>query len=159
MYRRYSQVGDGSMPLSQVNRNRIKNILIIVLLAALAATLVISIPLMKNRDENHSLYINLIQKECREAYESSRTLSRTAGSDLVAGLSKIRCNIYSIRTINNLSASSGGRLIEDERLMTIQNTVDRYLENNNAGGQSTGELSSSLQQALAELKEIADNLE
>ena len=37
MYRRYSQVGDGSMPLSQINRNRIKNILILVLVAALVA--------------------------------------------------------------------------------------------------------------------------
>ena len=32
MYRRYSQTGDGSMPLSQVNRNRIKNIIILLLL-------------------------------------------------------------------------------------------------------------------------------
>ena len=39
MYRRYSQAGDGSMPLSQINRNRIKNILIFLLLAGLAAML------------------------------------------------------------------------------------------------------------------------
>lgn len=159
MYRRYSQVGDGSMPLSQVNRNRIKNIVIFVLIVALVVMTVISLPLMTRQNETHSLYINLIQRECREAYENSRTLSRTSGSDLAANLSRIRCNIYSIRTINNLSSSSSGLLVEEERLLTIQNTVDRYLENSNAGGQSTGELSSSLQQALSELMEIAERLE
>ena len=44
MYRRYSQAGDGSMPLSQIKRNRIKNILIFLLLAGMAAMLVISLP-------------------------------------------------------------------------------------------------------------------
>ena len=159
MYRRYSQTGNGNMPLSQVNRNRIKNIVIFVLLIALITLAVISVPLMNSRNETHNLHISLIQKECREAYESSRTLSRTSGSDLAANLSRIRCNVYAIRTINNLSSSAGRQLIEEERLLTIQNTVDRYLENNNAGGQSTGELSSTLQQALAELKDIAEQLE
>jgi hypothetical protein len=38
------------MPLSQINRNRIKNIVILLLLIAVAALLVISLPLMRNRN-------------------------------------------------------------------------------------------------------------
>ena len=81
MYRRYSQVGDGNMPLSQVNRNRVKNIIILLLLAALAAMLVISIPLMQNRDSSHSMHVQMIQRECKSAYDDAKVLSRNAGAD------------------------------------------------------------------------------
>ena len=47
MYRRYSQVGDGSMPLSQLKRNRLKNVVILLLVIALGALLFISLPLMR----------------------------------------------------------------------------------------------------------------
>ena len=158
MYRRYSQVGDGSMPLSQVNRNRIRNILILLLLAALAVLLVISLPLIRNREETRALYIQKIQAECDEAARQTSTLSRNAGADSAANLAKIRCNIYAIRTMNTLSASTGKQLLEDERLLTLQNTVDRYLSFLTTG-MDTGEYTTSLQTALAELQEIVAGLQ
>ena len=158
MYRRYSQVGDGNMPLSQVNRNRVKNIIILLLLAALAAMLVISIPLMQNRDSSHSMHVQMIQRECKSAYDDAKVLSRNAGADSTAALSRIRCNIYAIRTINTLSASEGGQLLEDERLLTLQNTVDRFLTNLTTGGLRTGEYTTTLQNALTELQDIVNTL-
>ena len=139
MYRRYSQMGDGSMPLSQVNRNRIKNIIILLLLIALIAVLVISVPVLTDRGETRALYIRRIQAECDDAARQTASLSRNAGADSAAILSKVRCNIYAIR------------------LLTLQNTVDRYLSFITTG-MDTGEYQTSLQTALAELQEIVGTL-
>ena len=158
MYRRYSQVGDGSMPLSQVNRNRIKNILILLLLIAVAVLLVISLPMLKDRENNRALYIQTLQKECKEAYSDTATLSRTAGADSSAVLSRVRSNVHAMRTVNNLSAAEGGRLVEDERLMTLQNMVDKFLQYLTTGMDS-GEYTTNLQNALLELQDIVNILE
>ena len=158
MYRRYSQTGDGSMPLSQINRNRIKNIVIFLLIVALAVLLFISIPLIQNRDETRALLIQKIQAECDEAARQTTTLSRNAGADSAAILSKIRCNLYAIRTLNAMSGANGGRmLMDDERLLTLQNTVDRYLSFLTTG-MDTGEYQTTLQTSLAELQEVVSNL-
>ncbi len=158
MYRRYSQTGDGGMPLSQVNRNRIKNLIILVLIAALAVLLVISVPLMQNRGETRALFIQKIQTECDDAVRQTTSLSRNAGADSAAILARIRCNIYSIRTLNTMSANAGGgQLLEDERLLTLQNTVDRYLSFLTTG-MDTGEYQTSLQTSLTELQGIVENL-
>ena len=158
MYRRYSQTGNGSMPLSQVNRNRIKNILIFLLAAALVAMLVISLPLLRNRENNRANYIQQIQKECRDASGDASTLSRTAGADSPAILSRIRSNIHTIRAISNLSGAEGSRLLEDERLLTLQNMVDKYLQYLTTG-MDTGEYTTTLQNALIELQDIVNNLD
>jgi len=158
VYRRYSQTGDGSMPLSQINRNRIKNIVIFLLIVALAVLLFISIPLIQNRDETRALLIQKIQAECDEAARQTTTLSRNAGADSAAILSKIRCNLYAIRTLNAMSGANGGRmLMDDERLLTLQNTVDRYLSFLTTG-MDTGEYQTTLQTSLAELQEVVSNL-
>ena len=158
MYRRYSQVGDGGMPLSQMNRNRIKNILIFLLVAAVAALLVISLPLMKNRENSRAMYIQQVQRECKEAYSDAATLSRTAGADSAAILSRIRSNLHTIRVINNLSGNDGtGQLLEDERILSMQNMVDRHLQYLTTG-MDTGEYTTSLQTSLTELQEIVGSL-
>ena len=162
MYRRYSQVGDGSMPLSQVNRNRVKNIIILVLILALAALLVISLPLILNRGETRSLYIQKIQEECDEALRQANVLSRTGGVASSSELARIRCNISSIRAVNSLSQASGKQLLDDNTLMTIINLVDRYQEGMTQGGQkiiNPGEYTTSLQNAMQELQETVANLE
>ena len=159
MYRRYSQMGDGSMPLSQVNQNRIKNILILLLMIALAVLLVISLPLIKSRENNRTNYIQQIQKECKEAYNETNALSRTAGADSAAILSRVRSNVHAIRAINSLSGSDGGRaLLEDERVLTLQNMVDQYLQYLTTG-MDTGGYTTNLQTALIELQDIVSVLE
>ena len=158
MYRRYSQTGDGSMPLSQINRNRIKNILILILLAALAAMLIISIPLIRNQGNTRTLYIQQIQHECQDAYNDTTTLSRTAGADSAAILSRVRSNIHAIRMVNSLSGAEGNRpLVDDERLLTMQNMVDRHLQYLTTG-MDTAEYTTTLQTALTELQETVNNL-
>ena len=158
MYRRYSQTGEGNANLSQVNRNRIKNIILILLLIALAVTLIITLPVMQNQSETRSLYIQKIQAEVDEALRQTATLSRNAGADSAAILSKIRSNIYAVRMLNTVNASSGGKaLLEEERLTSLQNMVDRYLTYLTTG-MDTGEYQTALQVSLSELQEIARSL-
>ena len=158
MYRRYSQTGEGNMNLSQANRNRIRNVIVILLAIALAVTLIITLPVMQNQRETRSLYIQKIQSEVDEALRQTTTLSRNAGADSAAILSRIRSNIYAIRMLNTVNSSSGGRLLlEEERLTTLQNMVDRYLTYLTTG-MDTGEYQTALQVALTELQEIAQTL-
>ena len=157
MYRHYSQAGNGNMSLSQVNRNRIKNTVIAVLLIAVAGLLVISLPLIRGRESSRAIFIQQIQKECDDANKDTSTLSRTAGADSAATLSRVRSNIHTIRIVNNLSSAEGNRLLEDERLLTMQNMVDKYLQYLTTG-MDTGEYVTSLQTSFAELQEILGNL-
>ena len=158
MYRRYSQSGTGGMNLSQLNRNRIKNVILILLLTALAVTLIITLPAMRSRGEVRSLYIQKMQAEVDEAARQTTTLSRNAGADSAAILSRIRCNIYAIRTLNGITASTdGGVLLQEEQLTSLQNTVDSYL-NYLTIGMDTGEYQTALQTALADLQAAVGRL-
>jgi hypothetical protein len=158
VYRRYSQTGEGNANLSQVNRNRIRNVIVLLLVIALAVTLIITLPVMQNQSETRNLYIQKIQAEVDEALRQTATLSRNAGADSAAILSRIRSNIYAVRMLNTVNSASGGKpLLEDERLTTLQNMVDRYLTYLTTG-MDTGEYQTALQVSLSELQEIAGNL-
>ena len=61
--------------------------------------------------------------------------------------------------MNNLSGADGNRqLLDDERMLTMQNMVDRHLQFLTTG-MDTGEYTTSLQTSLAELQDIVANLE
>jgi len=93
-----------------------------------------------------------------EALRQTTTLSRNAGADSAAILSRIRSNIYAIRMLNTVNSASGGRLLlEEERLTTLQNMVDRYLTYLTTG-MDTGEYQTALQVALTEMQEIVRSL-
>ncbi|MBR5959870.1 MAG: hypothetical protein IKZ98_02650 [Clostridia bacterium] len=159
MYRRYSQVGDGSMSLSQINRNRIRNIIILLLLAAVVALLVLSIPMLQGKSNSHKLYIQQIQKECKEAYADTATLSRTAGADSAQILARVRCNIHAMRVINNLNTAENGRpFVSDESLQGLLNNVDKFLSVLSTG-MATGEQVTALQNSLSELQDTVNSLE
>lgn len=159
MYRRYSKTGDSTASMTQVTRNRIKNVLILLLLAAIAVLLFFTLPAVRNRGETRSLYIQRIQNEASEAVRLTSGLSRNAGADSAAILARIRCNVYAIRTINSVNSGAGnGLLLEEERLTTLLNTIDRYLSFLTTG-MDTGEYQTGLQTALNELQGIISQLQ
>lgn len=158
MYRRYSQTGEGAVSSSRRFRNRLKNLLIIILLLALIAFSVWAIPALRDRESNKASLIQRIQTECGEAVRQTSSLSRNAGADSASILARIRSNVYAIRTLNALGNSSGfGSLVSEESVMTIQNLVDRYLTYITTG-MDTGEYQTSLQNALGELQDAVQNL-
>jgi len=159
MYTRYSQVNESAQSFSQVNRNRVKNLIILLLAGCIAALLIIGIPAIRKNQDTRAFYIQRMQAECDEAVRQTTTLSRNAGADSAAILAKIRSNLYAIRVINSLNSGLGEkRLIEDEQVQSLQNTVDRYLSFLTTG-MNTGEYQTTLQNALADLQELISKLE
>ena len=153
MYRRYSQANGNGVSLTQMKRSRLKDLLILVLIGMLIAALVIGLPALRQNSETRSLYIQRIQAECDEAIRQTATLSRNAGADSASILARIRSNLYAIRMISSLNASKfGGELVSEDRILTLQNTVDRFLTYLTTG-MDTGEYQTTLQTAMEELQE------
>ena len=159
MYRRYTQRGDVGMTRTQSRVNRLKNVLILLLLAAVVALAVTGIPAILGREDQRAVLVQRIQSECDEALRQTTALSRNAGSDSAAILARIRSNVYSIRTVNSLSAASGyGLLLGENQLTTLQNLIDRYLSYLTTG-MDTGEYQTNLQTALTALQEVVTALQ
>ena len=152
MYRRYSQTNGNAASVSQLKRSRLKDLLILALTGLLIASLVIGIPALQKNDTTRSVYIQRIQAECDEAVRLTSTLSRNAGADSASILARIRSNLYSIRMISSLNiAQGGGELVSEDQVLTLQNTVDRYL-NYLTTGMNTGEYQTTLQTGVEELQ-------
>lgn len=158
MYRRYSQANGTGLSMSQMKHSRIRDLVILVLAGLLVASLVLGIPAMLKQTDVRTLYIQRIQAECDDAIRLTSTLSRNAGADSASILARIRSSLYAIRMISNLNAAEGGGpLVEDERILTLQNTVDRYLTYLTTG-MDTGEYQTGLQTSLEELQETLSGL-
>ncbi len=159
MYRRYSRGNAGSVSLSQMKRRRIKDLIILALIVLLVAGTAFAIPVLQQRDAAHTIYIQRMQSECDDALRQSSSLSRNAGADSASILARIRSNLYAIRMISSLNtAEGGGVLVDDERIMTLTNTVDRYLTYLTTG-MDTGEYQTGLQTSLEELQETLNALQ
>ena len=152
MYRRYSQANGNTASLSQLKRSRLKDLLILVLFGLLVASLVIGIPALQQGNSTRTTYIQKMQTECDEAVRQTSSLSRNAGADSASILARIRSNLYAIRTVSSLNAARSGEiLVSEDRILTLQNTVDRYLTYLTTG-MDTGEYQTTLQLALEELQ-------
>ena len=152
MYRRYSQTNGNPASLTQMKRSRLKDLLILILIGLLTASLVIGIPALQRGNGVRSIYIQRIQAECDEAIRQTATLSRNAGADSASILARIRSSLYAIRMISGLNAAQGGsELVSEDRILTLQNTVDRYLTYLTTG-MDTGEYQTTLQTAIEELQ-------
>ena len=158
MYRRYSQGNDNPVSLNQMKRSRIKDLIILVLVILLAASLVIGIPAVQSRNGIRAAYIQRIQAECDEAIRQTSLLSRNAGADSASQLARIRSNLYAIRMISSMNAGeNGGALVSEDRILSLQNTVDRYLTYLTTG-MDTGEYQTTLQNEIEELQEELSHL-
>ncbi len=154
MYQRYSRVSEKPVSTTQVRRNRVKNILILLLLAALIALAVISLPALRSRTSQRDYYVQRINTEISEAIRQATSLSRSAGADSSAILARIRSNIYAIRVINELSVGmegAEGRLLQEETLSLLQSSIDNYLAFLTTG-MDTGEYQTNLQNSLNSLQ-------
>ncbi len=154
MYRRYSQVNEPTMPVSQMRRNRIKNILIILLTAAVVALSAIALPAVQSRTGARALIIQRMQNEISTAARLTTSLSRSAGASSAAILAQIRSNLHAIASANELSIGmegASGRLIQEEQMTTLISSVDNYLAFLTTG-MDTGEYQTNLQNSLNELQ-------
>ena len=150
MYRRYSQVSENAVPVSQARRNWIKNILILLLLAAVIALTVVAVPAVQSRNSSRGLFIQRMQNEIASAVRLTTSLSRNAGANSAAILAQVRSNIYTIGVINQMSIGMegpSGRLIDESEITALQSNIDNYLAFLTTG-MDTGEYQTNLQNAL-----------
>ena len=154
MYRRYSEVRETNVPVSQMRRNRVKNLIILLLAAALIALAAVALPAMQSRASARGLFIQRMQNEIATAVRLAPSLSRNAGASSAAILAQIRSNIYAIAEANDLSVGldgAPGRLVEEEELTALQSSIDSYLAFLTTG-MDTGEYQTNLQNALDSLQ-------
>ena len=154
MYRRYSQVNEVNVPVSQTRRNRIKNLLILVLLAAVIALAAIAMPAVQSRSNARTLIIQRMQNEIATAVRLTTSLSRNGGASSAAILAQIRSNVYAISVANELSIGmegASGRLVQEESLTSLQSSIDNYLAFLTTG-MDTGEYQTNLQNMLDALQ-------
>ncbi|MBQ9252316.1 MAG: hypothetical protein IJ188_06760 [Clostridia bacterium] len=161
MYRRYSQVNEVTVPVSQTRRNRVKNITILVLLAAVITMTAIALPAVQSRSSARGLIIQRMQNEVGTAVRLTTSLSRNAGASSASILAQIRSNIYAIAAANELSIGmegAKGRLLPEEDLTALQSSIDNYLAFLTTG-MDTGEYQTNLQNTLDALQIRINNLE
>ena len=130
MYRHYSRGDSQMLTMDQRKRNRLKDLIILLLAVALAVVCVLGVPAMQSKSGNHQLYVQRIRSECEEAVRLTNTLSRNAGADSASLLARIRSNVYSMQVINVLSINQdgpAGTLIEPTTVSSILNIIDQYL--------------------------------
>ncbi|MDO4484838.1 MAG: hypothetical protein Q4C54_10585 [Clostridia bacterium] len=131
-------------------KERIKTVVIILLLAALVVLGTVSIPGMRYKQEANELFVHRIQVECGEALNYSTGLSRTAGASTSSILANIRSRVYAMETINALSVGmdgAAGYIIQEEWFRTLYDILDQY-NNRIVTGMTTGDQATSLQNSL-----------
>ena len=159
MYRRYSQRNGDNLSLTQMKMSRIKDIVILLLVAALIAMAVFLIPALREKSEERGTYIHRFHVEAEEASRLTTSLSRTAGADSAAILAKIRSNIYAIRKLNELySMRHGAPLLSEADLQEVVNMIDRYLAALTTGT-ATGPYQTDLQLTVDQIVEVTGTLE
>ena len=159
MYRRYSQRNGDGLSLTQMKRNRIKDLVILLLAAAVIAMAVFMIPTIKGQNEEREIYIHRFQMEAEEASRQTNSLSRTAGADSASILAKIRSNIYAVKKLNeHYSSQHGAPLLAEADLQEMVNMVDRYLAALTTGI-TTGTYQTDLQATIDQMIEVLGTLE
>ncbi len=159
MYRRYSQRNGDGLSLTQMKRNRIKDIVILLLTAAVIAMAVFLVPTLRGQNEEREIYIHRFQMEAEEASRQTTSLSRTAGADSASILAKIRSNIYAIKKLNEHYASHHGvPLLAEADLQEVVNMVDRYMAALTTGT-VTGPYQTDLQATVDQMIEVLGTLE
>lgn len=162
MYRRYTSREGGTQYTGAPRlRERIRNILLIVLAVACVVLAVFGGRAMGNQSETRTTLIHRMQTESSEALSMTSTLSRTAGANSSAALGRIRSRVYAVDVINQLHVGltgTSGYLISTDVFTDIYALLDDYSDKLTTGTQ-TGDVQSALTTALTTLVSLTDELD
>lgn len=160
MYQRYTSRAQGGLQNgSRSLGNRIRNIMLAVLLVAVIVLAIVGGRAMSYQSEARTTYVRRIQTECNSALTLTPSLSRTAGASSAATLSKIRSYIYAMDTINQLNmGQEGSYLVDTAHFTNLYSIIDEYY-NRLITGMVTSEQQTQLSSALTDLLNILVALE
>ena len=137
MYRRYSQDRRENVSISRMRHTRIRDILIVILVLALAVLAYFAVPAIRNNEDKRDTYIQQIRNECEEARETANKLSSSGGTENRFLLASIRSNLHAIQSLNEtyIKAYNEKLLTDDQNdkinsmLTMIKNYYEKGTEN------------------------------
>ena len=160
MYQHYmSRKGSSMQTGGNTMFSRVRNALILVLLAAVILLAIFGGRAISFEAETRSTFIHRMQTECNDAVSLATALSRTAGASSSATLGKIRSHVYAMDTINQLNVGLGGDyLISNDTFTSLYAIIDDYF-NRLITGVVTGDSQTALANALTSLQQTIAYLE
>lgn len=160
MYQHYmSRKGSSMQSGGNTMFNRLRNALILVLLAAVILLGIFGGRAISFETETRSTFVHRMQTECNDAVSLVTALSRTAGASSSATLGKIRSHVYAMDTINQLNVGLGGDyLISNDTFTSLYAIIDDYF-NRLITGVVTGDSQTALANALTSLQQTIAYLE
>ena len=160
MYQHYmSRKGSSMQSGGNTMFNRLRNALILVLLAAVILLGIFGGRAISFETETRSTFVHRMQTECNDAVSLVTALSRTAGASSSATLGKIRSHVYAMDTINQLNVGLGGDyLISNDTFTSLYAIIDDYF-NRLITGVVTGDSQTALANALTSLQQTVAYLE
>ena len=161
MYQRYTSRAEGMQPSASPRmKERIRNILLLVLVAACVLLSVFGGRAISFQNDAHTTFIRRMQTECNDAISLTASLSRTAGANSAATLGRIRSHVYAMDTINQLNVGlrgAGGYLVDNDVFTQLYSVLDVYSDKLITGMQ-TGDLQTELTTALNNLALLVGGL-
>lgn len=140
---------------ASVMRERVRNILVAVLILVIVALGVTGGRAIAYRSSARGLFVSTLQTECDTALGHCSTLSRTGGANSSAMLGRIRASVYAMDMANQYNGilEGGRRLVPDDRFTALYDILDQYA-NRLLTGMNTGDMQGELQAALEELQTL-----
>lgn len=161
MYHRYTSRAEGMQTSTSPRlKDRIRNIVLAVLLVACILLGIFGGRAMNFQSEAHTTFVRRMQTECNDALGLTASLSRTAGANSAATLGRIRSHLYAMDTINQLNVGlqgAGGYLINNDVFTALYAMLDEYSDKLITGMQ-TGDLQTSLTTSLNDLAAMVSAL-
>ncbi len=132
---RYTRSASGAGSQVEHTRiDRVKNLLIILLAVALAATGIVCAKAVDFRSRTDENMASRIKSEVNSAVSLASNLSRSNGSETPAVLARIRANVHTAETINEMSYDlNGGNWVEAVIFTNIYSIIDSYFAKLNTG--------------------------
>lgn len=149
--------GGAVNPAAHAAAERVRNILLILLVAAVVVLGIVGGKAISFRSKCEPTYIAQMQMECDEAIGNLNSL-RQGGIKAVANMGKIRGNIQAIEVLNEVcnTVSGDGFLVEPKVFTNLYSIIDVYNSNMGQGGDLESE--TKLRAALNDLQTILDQL-
>ena len=161
MYRRYTNINREGAPLNQIKQIRIRDVIIVVLLAGLVALAIIAFPSFSYQGDERTLYIRKMAQECNTAADKREQYLKAGSSgDAAQRLAEIRGHLCAIQTLNDMYLLQRKELlIPDDRVNSCIKVVDSYYNDISTGGKNLTVLLTDLRLAMNQLQEEIGNLE
>lgn len=160
MYQRYTSRSGGSVKSGgNVLLNRVRNIVMLLLVIAVILLAVFGGKAIGYQTESHTTFVRRLQTECNDALALTPSLSRTAGASSAATLSKIRSYVYAMDAINQMNLSLEGKyLVATDVFTNLYGIIDDYY-NRLITGVVTSDRQTELTNVLSQLVQTLAYLE